>query len=117
MKRMVAWGMLAVVAFVASGCGPGLMETRQTAIDKFQLGKIDEAKALLDRVLSRYPSDGVSLFYMGRVYHAKGFHEQAVFYYQSCLDAEPRMTAEVRPWLDKAKADAGTAGQKLIFIP
>lgn len=104
------------VAALASGCAPSPEDIRRQAIGKFQLGHPGEAEPLFQQVLARRPSDAISLFYMGRIAEARGFYERAIYYYQCCLDANAGF-ADARGHLDNVRRRAGTAGEKLMFIP
>lgn len=114
---MKHFGICAVLAAAfAAGCGPSPEDIRTQAVSKIQLGHVDEAKQLFQRVLDRRPSDPVALYHMGRIAQTEGFHEQAVYYFQCCLDAAPGFY-EARDQLDEARRQAGAAGDKLMFIP
>ncbi|KKL26948.1 hypothetical protein LCGC14_2390130 [marine sediment metagenome] len=119
MKR-TAWIVLAVlVAGVAGpGCGGPAApdELVNLAVADLQTGRIDRARAMLTRALDQSPSHARALFYMGRLHHAEKFYEQAVYYYQCCLDADPGYVA-ARTHLAEAQKLAGAAGDKLRFIP
>ena len=118
MKRVILASLAVLVcASLLSGCGG--VDTRQLVrqgVSQLQTGRLDEAEATLKRALAVSPSDPAALFYMGRVYHAQEFYEQAVYYYQCCLDADPGYP-DVTKYLAQAQRQAGPAGAKLRFIP
>jgi len=114
MKLLGLLGLCATLLLV--GCSEGLVELRSNGISEFQLGHINQAKKVFQNVLERYPSDPDTLYYMGRVMHAEKFYEQAIYYYQCCLDADPSHKQAER-WLVKAEEAAGPASRKLRFIP
>lgn len=114
MKRSALCGLCA--AMVLAGCGPSPRELRDRGISGFQLGRHAEAKKLLQQCLDRTPTDPKALFYMGRVEHALGSYEMAMFYYQSCLEVDPSFEL-ARLWLDKAQTAAGASGARMRFIP
>ncbi len=107
---------LAVCALCAmmflSGCGPSTGEIRTRGISQFEIGHLDKAQKDFDLVLNQSPADPESLYYMGRIAQAEGRYEQAMFYYQSCLDARPNHLP-ARTYLDQAQADAGLTGEML----
>ena len=103
-------------AVMLAGCEPTKTELRNSAIGEYQVGNFSQSKEVFEQLLTEYPSDAVSLFYMGRIHHEEGFYEKAVYYYQCCLDANPRYTA-ARSYLEEAKQAAGQAGEQLQFIP
>ena len=114
---MAKWTVLMLcTALLLAGCGPGAAELRQRGIAEFQLGNEPQAKAYLQQVLDQHPSDPGALYYMGRIVHAEGAYEQAVYYYQCAIDADPSQ-ADARKWLAKAQSDAGATGEILRFIP
>ncbi len=118
MKRGIILFLAVWICVVAlSGCGgPDTRQLVRQGASQFQTGQIDKAEATLKRALAVSPSDPAALFYMGRVYHAREFYEQAVYYYQCCLDADPSYP-DVSKYLSQAQRQAGPAGAKLRFIP
>ena len=105
-----------VAAALCGGCGPTTEEMRVQAVSEYQVGHIRQAKDLLQRVLSREPSDPQALFYMGRIACAEQAWEDAIYYLQCSLDSDPS-NDEARVLLEQAQRAAGTAGPKLRFIP
>ena len=118
MKRNVLMGLSAwLCVVVMSGCGgPDTRQLVTRGISQFQTGRLDQAEATLKQALAVSPSDPDALFYMGRVCQARGFYEQAVYYYQCCLDAVPGYPG-LTEQLAQAQRQAGPAGTKLRFIP
>ncbi|MDY7011138.1 MAG: tetratricopeptide repeat protein [Planctomycetota bacterium] len=118
MKRAILASFAVFICVsVVSGCGgPGTRQLVTRGVSQFQTGRLDEAEATLKRALAVSPSDPDALFYMGRVYHVSGFYEQAVYYYQCCLDAVPGYPG-LAEYLAQAQRQAGPAGTKLRFIP
>lgn len=114
MKYVILCGLCLVV--LLSGCGPTIEQKRDLGISEFQIGHLDKAGNILLQVLDQRPSDPQALYYMGRVRHAQDFLEQAIYYYQCAVDADPSFK-EARDHLAKAQQQAGVAGQRLQFIP
>ena len=114
MKRLAMCGICVVMFF--AGCTPSTAELRSRGTSEFQVGHIPQARQLFQQVLECSPADPVALYYMGRIHHAEGFYEQAIYYYQCSLDADPR-NAEARTWLEKVQKEAGLVGKGLRFIP
>jgi len=114
MKRFALCG-LCVVALLA-GCAPSADELRERGTSEFQVGRLAQAKAFFQRVLDRHPSDAESLYYMGRICQAEGRPDRAHFYYECCLDSDPRHQ-EARRWLAKAEQDMGPNAKDLRFLP
>jgi tetratricopeptide (TPR) repeat protein len=113
MKRSCLIAVLA--GLLLAGCEPSVGELRTQAISEFQIGHTQQAKDLFQRVLNRTP-DPQSLFYMGQIMESEGFFEQAIYYYQCAIDADPR-NGEARLRLAKVMDRAGPVGQQLRFIP
>ena len=115
-----AWIFLGVFLAVTalSGCAdaPPTEQLVRQAVGDFQVGRIDRAKVTLRRALGQSPSDPAALFYMGRICHAEKYYEQAIYYYQCCLDADPGF-AVARKHLTEARKNAGPSGEALLFIP
>ena len=105
MKRVA---LCSVALLMIVGCHRGTYAMRDRAIEKFELGQIDESKQLMDQVFAKLPSDGPNLYYLGRVAHSRGYYERAVYWYLCCLDADPKMEV-AKPWLEKARDQAGMA--------
>ena len=114
MKRWSVGVMLAA-GFLA-GCGPANMARDDPAVGEFQVGHIRQAKEMFRQALDRNPSDPLPLYYMGRIACTESEWEDAIYYLQCCLDADPRYT-DARRWLARAQHAAGSAGRKLRFIP
>jgi len=114
MKRRltaVAW-----LALWAAGCGETTPELRTRAISEYQVGHVEEARELFRQTLDRDPADRHALYYMGRIASGEAAWEDAIYYYQCCLDVDPSY-ANARIWLARAEKAAGTAGTRLRFIP
>jgi len=103
-------------AVLLAGCAPSPEELRDKAIAEFQLGRLDKAEDFIEQALSRDPAMPEALYYLGRIRHAQGFQEQAIYYYQCALDADPKCYPAQR-WLEKAEQETGTTGPRLQFIP
>ena len=114
MKNLTLVGLC--VAVLAGGCEPSKVELRNRAVSEFQVGHADQAKETFLHVLERYPTDSTSLYYMGRISHAEGSYEEAVYYYQCCLDSDPSHK-DAQRYLGEAQEAAGPTGEKLRFIP
>ena len=103
-------------ALLLGGCMGHPSSLRDEGIEQFQTGHIAKARETFRTVLSRWPSDAESLYYMGRIVHADGHYLEAIYYYQCCLDAKPSH-ADARQWLAKAQADAGPGAEKIRYVP
>jgi len=117
MKQRSAGSVLA--AMLLAGCvGPTVDDTsyRPKVVKAFEVGRVGEAQSHCERALSRAPSDPFALYYMGRISSARADWETAIYYYQCCLDADPRYT-DARRQLFAAEQAAGVAGPMLRFIP
>ncbi len=116
-SKVAAYGVAGLLAaMLVSGCGPSAGDLRDQGIGAFQVGRVDRAEDLLQQALDRDPTMPEALYYMGRVQHARGFYERAIYFYQCALDVDPEMAA-VRRWLDKAQAELGPEGETLRFVP
>ena len=113
MRRWMMPGM--VVVMLIAGCGPST-SYRKVAITEFDVGHVAQAKPMFRQALQADPSDPVALYYMGRIYCEEGDWENAIYYFQCCLDVEPG-NAAARAWLLKAEEATAAIGQKLRFIP
>jgi tetratricopeptide (TPR) repeat protein len=112
---LMAWSVLLLV--LAVGCiPPEPTELIHKGIHQYELGKLDAAQATLIQARNIDPGNPVAMYYLGRVYHAQGYYEMAIYYYQSCLDLRPDYPT-TREYLDQARQDAGKAGEKLQFMP
>ncbi len=80
---------------------------RYTAWDGTQ-----EIRLTADQVFAKLPSDAPTLYYLGRVAHDRGLYERAVYWYLCCLDADQRMDV-AKPWLARAREQAGLAGHSV----
>jgi len=102
--KVLQWRELvcgAVLAVVLSGCGPSAEDLRNKGIAEYQIGRTEQARALLQMSLDLDPVDPEALYYMGRAMHTDEFYEHAIFYYQACLHVSPGHS-EVQEWLSKA---------------
>jgi tetratricopeptide (TPR) repeat protein len=114
MKRRLL--VVASLALWAAGCGPTAPELRARAISEYQVGHIEQSRELFQQALGRNPADQHALYYLGRIASAQSAWEDAIYYYQCCLDVDPSY-ADARIWLSRAEKSAGSAGGKLRFIP
>ena len=105
--------VLAAMAF--SGCGPSVAY-RQEAISEFEVGHIARAKPMFGQALQQAPSDPVALYYMGRIHCEEQDWENAIYYFQCCLDVDPG-NADARAWLLKSEDATQVIGERLRFIP
>jgi len=108
--------LMVIVGMLIAGCEPSVSELKSAGIAEYQLGNNQQARQVLQQVLERKPFDPDALYYMGRIVHDEGFQEQAIYYYQCCIDADPSYTA-AQEWLTKAQEEIGQIGQVLQFIP
>jgi tetratricopeptide (TPR) repeat protein len=114
MKQMMLCGLCGLLFVV--GCGPSFEQRREQGIGAFQVGNLDQARDQLRRVLHERPNDARALYYLGRVNYAQGRLPQAIYYFQSAIDADPALR-DARVWLERAQAEAGEMGETLQFIP
>lgn len=116
-RTSVALLAIGIAAAALAGCHtPTTAQLVDQGVTEFQVGRQDKAKATLGRALDQSPSDPRALFYMGRICHLEEFYEQAIYYYQCCIDADPSR-ADAQRHLDEAQAKAGPTGSRLRFIP
>ncbi|MFW6133540.1 MAG: hypothetical protein ACOC8F_06545 [Planctomycetota bacterium] len=101
---------------VGSGCSLEAWKLRREGIAAFQVGKLDEARSKLAESIEREPNDARACYYLGRTLHAQGYQEDALYYYQCCLQREPAH-AEARRWLNKAADELGPVAEELMFLP
>ena len=114
--RQLAWMLSAgAVAVLAVACAPDAdqnsIKNRQDAIAAFQVGRVAEAKALLERSLSWRPADPEALYYMGRIACTEQEWERAIGYFGRCIDVDPAFPT-ARQWLRFAEQSSGL-GDKL----
>jgi tetratricopeptide (TPR) repeat protein len=114
--RSIVLLALTLVAFCGAGCGPSLQQYRQQGVADLQMGRFETAEESFGQVLAQRPSDPFSLYYMGVIKQRQGDYVQAMYYYQSAIDADPTMTA-AKVGLAKSLQQAGSAGPHLTFIP
>lgn len=105
-----------MAAALLAGCGPSDQEIRQRGAAHFELGNLQQAEADFQNVLIRWPADPDSLYYMGRIRYAEGLYEQAMYYFQSAIDADPSYES-AKLWLQRARQKSGVAGPVLQIIP
>ena len=114
--RPIILTLVLVLAGFLCGCQPTASDLAGKGITAFQVGDLDEAESLLEASLVRDPGQVDALYYMGRIQHAEGFLEQAIYYYQCALDENPGYEpAEI--WLARAIAQRNRPGEDLIFLP
>jgi tetratricopeptide (TPR) repeat protein len=118
LAQIKAWVFVAVplAAVMAVGCTPSAAEYRRSAVADIQAGNYQAAEAKLEQALAQRPGDGASLYYMGRSRHAQGDYVEAIYYYQSAIDADPSLQAAKLALAD-AKRQAGPAARYLDIIP
>lgn len=114
MRRVLVPAALAAV--LAAGCGPSVGELQTRGIAEFQVGHVKQARTVFEQILDRHPSHAPSLFYMGQIAHHEGKYEDAIYYFQCCLDVDPGYP-QVRGWLKRSQEAAGLAGKKLRYLP
>jgi len=117
MKRtvLIAVAGLAMLGPLA-GCQSEPEKLLTEGVSLYEAGQLDKARKKLETAVDHLPADSKALFYLGRVYHAQGFYEQAIFYYQCCLSSAP-CHAEAMKHLREATKAAGPAGPVLRIIP
>jgi len=117
MKRTV---LIAVAGLVLvgplAGCQSESEKLLTEGVSLYEAGQLDKARKKLETAVDHLPADSKALFYLARVYHAQGFYEQAIFYYQCCLSSVP-CHAEAMKHLREATEAAGPAGPVLRIIP
>ncbi len=117
MTRGMTWAMgVGLLAAVAGGCNQEARDLRERGITEFQVGRVEDAQALLNEALEHDAGDAEALYYLGRILHREGLYEQAVFYYQSCLQVRPGHPV-ARRWLAMAMAELGPGAETLYFLP
>lgn len=104
-----------VLAAALSGCQSDTAKLIAEGVNSYQLGHLDRARAKLTQALDQDPCPD-ALFYLGRVHHAQGFYEQAIFYYQCCLEGAPAYPGASK-FLRQAQRAAGAVGPALQIIP
>lgn len=114
MKRIALSAL--VLSAILAGCGASSSDLRTSGIREFQVGNNQKARDFFQQSLDRDPSDAACYYYLGRIAHADGFYEKAIWYYQCSIDHDPSHP-EVHKWLDKAQAEAPQVGKALQFIP
>jgi Tfp pilus assembly protein PilF len=119
--RHLAWLPMAVaLAVLVAGCAPDADQfsaaNRTDAISAFQVGHVAEAKAMFQRALSWNPAEPEALYYMGRIACTEQDWENASYYFQCCIDADPSFPT-AREWYLYAEKSSGIIGDKLRFRP
>ena len=96
-------------------CGPDEAQNsilnRQQAIEEFNAGHIPQARELLLRSMSWNNADPETLYYMGRVCCIEQKWEEAIGYFDRCLNADPACPT-ARDWLQFAENSSGL-GERL----
>lgn len=106
-----------VFVLILSGCQtPSRQELLDEGMAHFQVDRTEEARAVLERLLSYYPGDPDGLYVLGRVYHKRKEYPQAIYYYRCCIDAAPSYRV-ARAWLERAEAESGLQGGDFRFQP
>jgi tetratricopeptide (TPR) repeat protein len=108
--------LIPAAAVLIAGCGPNTQPMVDEAAGLYQAGHLDRAKARFEQVLDVDPTHPDAHYYLGRIYHNERFYEQAIFYYQACLDTDPSYPLAA-DFLDQAQRQAGRTGPKLRIIP
>jgi tetratricopeptide (TPR) repeat protein len=120
MKSIIC-GLCAIsLAVFLGGCvRPTQDELRTDGIHEYQVGHHERAMAMFERVLHNEPSDAVSLFYMGRIYHTQQQYVKAYYYYQAAIDADPGFAyaASTRKYMKEVKEQLGDLAAPLTTIP
>lgn len=98
-----------------SGCSEAIHK-RDRGISMFQVGRIEKAQELLAASIREDAGDPKAYYYMGRVMHAQEQYEEALYYYQCCLQLQPGHE-EARAWLEKARTALGPVSDTLMFLP
>ena len=115
--RVALIGCIAWTCVVLAGCGgqPSLDDQIGEATSLMQVGRLAQAKTLLHVALNRDPYNAQALYVMGRVQHAEGNLDQAIYYYQCALSSDPAHAAAAAN-LKRARQEAGatTPGVKII---
>ena len=92
-----------LLAITLAGCYSKTTVLRREAISEYQIGHNARAMELFQQVIVDEPADSESLYYLGRIMHAEGYDERAIYYFQAALDADSD-NAEAAEWLDKLSA-------------
>ncbi len=107
--RNMLMGLWVVLAVLAGGCSNRVATLRTAGVREYQAGNRYQARAYFRNVLDQKPADPTALHYMGRIYHEEKDYRKAVFFYESCLEADPGYPT-TREWLAKARSEAADAG-------
>ena len=121
MKSIIC-GMCAISLVVfLPGCptGPSQDDLRTTGVHEYQVGHHERAMEMFQRVLRSDPSDAVSLFYMGRIYHTQKLYIKAYYYYQAAIDADPGFgyAEATKRYLKEVKQELGDLADTLTTNP
>lgn len=116
--KIIAYGLFAaLMAAVLAGCtNPSPEELRTTGISEFQVGRNERAQELFTRVLTKYPTDPDSWYYLGRISHSERFYERAIYCYKCAIDADPGYEP-ARFYLDKAEKEVPQVAPYLQTLP
>ena len=108
--RQWAWLPITVgLAMLAVGCASpdeNSIQNRNDGIAAFQAGHRADAKRLFERTLSWRPADPQALYYMGRIACDEQEWEQAIGYFDKCLNVDPGFPT-ARQWLKYAEEASG----------
>lgn len=100
---MARWTLLGLcAALLLSGCGLSDEQIRKRGMSEFQLGRHVQAGEYFRQLLARRPSDPDALYFTGRILHADGAYEQAAYYYECAIDADPGYN-DARIWLARIR--------------
>ncbi len=116
MKWTTLLAAAACLAATLAGCENDAPDLIRKGISSYEQGHLDKAGKSLNEALNADPGDPDALFYLGRTYQAKGFYEQAIYYYQVCLEADPAYP-RANEFLRECQRAIGPAGKDLQIIP
>jgi tetratricopeptide (TPR) repeat protein len=107
-----------LAAFLA-GCSPSPDEIRTAGIHEYEVGHHERALEKFNIVLKNQPSDALSLFYMGRIYHTQKLYVKAYYYYQAAIDADPGVAyaESTKRYMKEVKEQLGDLAVPLTTIP
>jgi tetratricopeptide (TPR) repeat protein len=110
---------ISLAAFLGGCVQPTQDDLRTTGIHEYQVGHHERAMDMFQRVLHSDPSDAVSLFYMGRIYHTQKQYVKAYYYYQAAIDADPGFAyaESTKKYLKEVKEQLGDLAAPLTTIP
>jgi tetratricopeptide (TPR) repeat protein len=111
--------VISLAAFLGGCVRPTQDELRSDGIHEYQVGHHERAMDMFQRVLHNDPSDAVSLFYMGRIYHTQKQYVKAYYYYQAAIDADPGFgyAESTKKYIKEVREQLGDLAAPLTTTP